>query len=141
MKDILSNKKVIVFDGVCALCNKFVLFITNHDRKDIFRFISLQNKKTLLELDKRGFNPKKIESILLIDKSGVKTESSAVLSIFYHLRFPFNLFCILTVFPNFFRNHIYRYIAKNRYKNFGKVSYCSIINENESVKIEKKLIK
>ena len=72
MKEILNNKKVIVFDGVCKLCNKYVLFIARNDTEDIFRFISLQNKKVLKELERREFSSNNNESILLIDKSNIQ---------------------------------------------------------------------
>ena len=141
MKRILENKKIIVFDGVCALCNKFVLFVVKNDVKNVFRFISLQNKKTIKELNERGLSKQAFESILLIDKSSVKTESSAIISIFKDLRFPYNLLCIGAIFPQFFRNSIYRYIARNRYETFGKINHCSIINESQYIEIDNKLIK
>ena len=140
MKDILSNKKVIVFDGVCTLCNKYVLFVANNDKKDVFRFISLQNKKVLQELDRREFSRNNNESILLIDKSNIKVASSAVLSICYDLRFPYNILYIGIIIPPFIRNVVYNYIAKYRYNIFGKVSHCSIIRKDKSIKLNKKLL-
>ena len=140
MKEILNNKKVVVFDGVCKLCNKYVLFIAKNDKEDIFRFISLQNKKVLKELDRREFSSNANKSILLIDKSNIKVASSAVLSICYDLRFPYNILYIGIIIPPFIRDVVYNYIAKHRYNIFGKVDHCSIIRKDEIINLNKKVI-
>ena len=83
----LYNKKVIVFDGVCALCNNFVIFVIKNDKKNLYKFISLQNiqQNKLHDFDK--LFDEKINSILLIKKESILSKSDAVIEIFSKLSF------------------------------------------------------
>ena len=127
----LYNKKVIVFDGVCALCNNFVIFVIKNDKKNLYKFISLQNiqQNKLHDFDK--LFDEKINSILLIKKESILSKSDAVIEIFSKLSFPYNLSPILLLIPRTIRNWVYNIIAKKRFKFFGKIEYCSIVHSKK----------
>ena len=140
MQELLKDKKIIVFDGVCLLCNKYVEFITKYDSNDYFRFVALQNKEILSTILKDNKLINDNSSIILIEDNTIKNKSSAVISILSNLKFPFYLFSILKIIPRFLRDMIYSLIARNRYNIFGKVKYCSIIEKSNLKSIKDKII-
>ncbi|MEH6535998.1 MAG: thiol-disulfide oxidoreductase DCC family protein [Psychroserpens sp.] len=128
MLEILpKHKKLILFDGVCNLCNSSIQYVIKHDKKDIFRFTALQSDIGKQIIDKYDIDPSKTDSILLYSEAkGLKVKSSAALAIASHLGFPKNLLTVFYIVPPFIRNWIYDYIAKNRYKWYGKKEECMI---------------
>ncbi len=119
---------VVLFDGVCNLCNSSVQFIIKHDPKKYFVFASLQSDvaKALL-LQKKVKNSQ--NSVIFIEKERVYTESTAVLRILKHLNNGLSLFYFFIIIPPFIRDFVYRIIANNRYKWFGKKEQCMIPSE------------
>lgn len=139
IENILKNKTLILFDGICILCNKYILFIAKNDRSDNFRFMSIQNIK-IKELEKySSLDITNINSICVITKGKLNTKSKAVLLILSKLRFPYNLGMIFFVIPNIIRDLFYDLIAKNRYNLFGKTEHCSLL-KNQSDILKNKLI-
>lgn len=121
-----ENKSLILFDGVCNLCNSSVNFIIKHDPKELFLFASLQSdaaKEILLQLNEEKI---KMDSILLIEEGEIFEKSSAALRISKKLNKGFKLLYIFIVLPKPIRNFVYDYIAKNRYKWYGKKDSCMI---------------
>ena len=121
-----NNKLIILFDGVCNLCNSSVNFIIKHDTKEQFLFASLQSdaaKEILLQ-----FSTKKLtlDSIILIDDSNIYEKSSAALQISKHLNGGYKLLYGFIIIPKFIRDWVYDIIAENRYKWFGKKEKCMI---------------
>ena len=126
----LKDKSIILFDGVCNLCNSSVNFILKHDKKERYLFASLQSdaaREILLQ-----FTTKKItvKTIILIENKNIYDKSTAVLMITSHLNNGFQLFSVLKIIPKFLRDGIYMFIAKNRYKWFGKKEYCMLHKNN-----------
>ena len=121
-----QNKKIILFDGVCNLCDSSVQFIIKHDKKDVFRFVALQSDLGIEICNYIGVD-RKIDSIILYN-SGVAyyCKSSAVLEIGDELGGIYSLVSIFKILPEKLRNYIYDYIAKNRYKWYGKKESCMI---------------
>ena len=141
MMKLLKEKKIIIFDGECLLCNKYVEFITKYDSNDYFRFVALQNKEIISKILKDDQLIGDNTSIIFIEENNpVKRRSSAVISILSNLQFPFHLFSITKIIPRFLRDMIYTLIARNRYKIFGKISYCSIIEKSNLKDIKQKII-
>jgi len=134
LNKILKTKKIILFDGSCALCNKFIVFVAKNDTKDCFRFMSLQDKRTPSIINLNTTHSQHFNSIVLIDKNNIKSKSNAILSILIMMPFPYNLSIIIYIIPKIIRDAVYRTIAKNRYKTFGKTDYCSIINHKKNSK-------
>ncbi len=127
MIDIPENKELVLFDGVCNLCNSSVQFIIRNDKKDIFLFAPLQGNTGREVIANFNVDTSKIDSILLYSKkNGISTRSTAALKIARRLRFPINFLTIFLVIPNFIRNWVYDLIARNRYKWFGKQDACMI---------------
>ena len=139
MRDIPKNKTIILFDGECAMCNNYILFVAKNDSDDNFRFLSIQNKK-IIELKKTyAIEEDNISSICIIDNNKIKRKSRAVLKIVSMLKFPYNLLIVFYIIPNFLRDIIYDLVAKNRYRIFGKVDECSIVKKHTNL-IQDKLI-
>ncbi|MGE6352885.1 thiol-disulfide oxidoreductase DCC family protein [Flavobacterium sp. NPDC079362] len=128
MQDNLpKNKKIILFDGVCNLCNGAVQFIIKNDKKDVFRFVALQSELGIEISNYIGVDQKKIDSIILYNPGvAYYYKSSAVLEIAKNLGGFYNLMFVFKIFPESFRNYIYDCIAKNRYKWYGKKESCMI---------------
>ncbi|WP_191859638.1 thiol-disulfide oxidoreductase DCC family protein [Hanstruepera ponticola] len=124
---IPREKKLILFDGVCNLCNSSIQFVINHDKKDIFLFAPLQSKIGQEIISHFKIDTTKTDSIILYtEKTGIDYKSTAALKIAYYLGFPINLASIFLIVPPIIRNWFYDLIARNRYKWFGKKSECMI---------------
>lgn len=117
-----KDNKIILFDGVCNLCNDAVNFVIKRDKTNIFKFATLQSE----DAQAFGFNPDNMNSIILIDGDKKYSKSTAALHIAKHLSGGFPLLYAFIILPKFFRDWIYDYIAKNRYKWFGKKESCMI---------------
>ncbi len=127
MISIPENKQLILFDGVCNLCNRSVQFVIRHDKKDKFLFTALQSNVGKKIIQEFNIEPSKTDSILLYSPDkGLSLRSTAALNIAKQLRFPINTLIIFIIIPNFIRNWIYDLIARNRYKWFGKMDDCMI---------------
>jgi predicted DCC family thiol-disulfide oxidoreductase YuxK len=120
---------VILFDGVCNLCNNFIKFILKKDKKKIFRFASLQSKYGI-DLS-RHFNlpTSQQNTVILYDGQKIFTESDAVLKIASSLSGIWKSTILLLIIPCFIRNWFYRIVARNRYKLFGKKDQCTLPTE------------
>ena len=117
---------IILFDGVCNLCNGAVNFVIKRDTGNVFKFTPLQEKQGALLLKTHAIDIQKLDSIVLIENGNVYTKSSAALRIAKKLSGPWPLFFVLLIIPSFIRDGVYDFIAKNRYKWFGKKEQCMI---------------
>ncbi len=127
MLDLPDNKKIILFDGVCNLCNSSVQFIIRHDTKDVFRFVAIQSEKGQEIINYIGVDLSKVDSIILyIPKVAYYIKADAALVITQDLNWYFSVFYYLKFVPKFIKNGIYDLIAKNRYKWYGKKESCMI---------------
>lgn len=126
MIDLPKGKKIILFDGVCNLCDSSVQFIIKHDAKDIFRFVALQSNLGQEILKHIGINTNAIDSILLYEpKIAYYIKAEAVMKIAKDLNgwyFLIGYFSFLGKSANI----IYDFVAKNRYKWYGKKESCMI---------------
>ena len=121
-----SHSAVILFDGICNLCNASVQFIINRDSQSYFKFTALQSE-TGIGLQKKYKLPiDKWHSVILISNGKVYARSSAALNIAKKLSGATALLYVFIIVPPFLRNFIYDWIAKNRYKWFGKRNECMI---------------
>lgn len=121
-----NYKRIILFDGICNLCNASVNFIIKNDKKKFFVFASLQSdvaKEILLQFSAKKLN---LDSIIYIENGALYEKSTAALKIAKQLRFPWPIFYLFIIIPPFIRDKIYNLIAKNRYKWFGKKDSCMI---------------
>lgn len=124
--ELPKDKKVILFDGVCNLCNSSIIFVIKHDPKDLFRFAPLQSDLGKSLIKKHNIDTTQVDSIILVDQEKAYIKSSAALRIARHLSGGYSLLSIFLIFPAFLRNVVYDYIARNRYKWYGKKDSCMI---------------
>lgn len=122
----MDKFKIILFDGVCNLCNSSVNFIIDNDHKNVFKFTSLQSEKGIDLLKKYDLLDKNIDSVILVENDKAYVKSDAALKIAKTLGGKYKLFYGLIILPAFIRNFFYDIIAKNRYKWFGKKDSCRI---------------
>lgn len=138
MQNLPQNKKIIIFDGVCNLCNSAVLFVIKHDKKDTFRFVTLQSELGQEILTYIGIDPKNTDSIVLYEPGmAYYYKSDAALQIAKNLNGVFPLATVFKILPTAIRNQLYDYIAKNRYKWYGKKESCMIPTPELKVKFLK----
>ena len=127
MIDLPKNKKIILFDGVCNLCNNSALKVIKYDKNNVFLFAAIQSKIGKKIINHIGLDISKIDSIILYEPGiSYYVKSTAVLKVMQNFGGIWNLSCLFLIFPENFRNIIYDYIAKNRYRWFGKKEFCMI---------------
>lgn len=126
MLEINSDKAIILFDGVCNLCNSSVNFVIEHDKKNHFLFAPLQSEIGKILLEKHGIDSSKTDSFILIENGKAFAKSSAALRTAKYLNRLYPLLYLLLIVPSFIRNGVYDYIAKNRYKWFGRTESCMV---------------
>jgi predicted DCC family thiol-disulfide oxidoreductase YuxK len=120
------GKIIVLFDGVCNLCNAVVRFIIDHDKKDRFRFASLQGETGQALLKKFRLSSDAMKSFVLIDGEKVYTRSTGALVLCRHLGGAWNVLYMLIVIPPVIRDGVYRFVARNRYRWFGKRAACAL---------------
>ena len=127
INELPKHRQLILFDGVCNLCNSSVNYVIKHDKGNIFMFAPLQGKAGKQVVEKFKLDTSKTDSILLFsEEKELKIKSSAALAIAIKLGFPRNLMIVFYIIPPFIRNWVYDYVAKNRYKWYGKKDACMI---------------
>lgn len=116
------NQPILFFDGHCNLCNGAVRFVLKHERNELLQFAALQSE-TLKSLHP----PILPDSLVFFTNNKFYTESTAALKLIPFLKWYFRWFMILWIFPEFLRNWVYRFIAKNRIRWFGASMYCAVM--------------
>ena len=125
--DLPKNKKIILFDGVCNLCNSSVQYVIKHDKKDIFRFVSLQSEVGQKILKHIGISENSLDSIVLYEPGkAYYLKSNAALQVAKSLGGIFTYSTLFKIIPTSLRDIIYDFIAKNRYKWYGKQESCML---------------
>ena len=124
--DSALGKPVVLFDGVCNLCSSSVIFIIKRDRGSKIKFASLQSEFGQEQMKRFKLPASLLNSVLLIKNGKLYQRSNAALEIVSVLDGLWPLFFIFKIVPRFFRDLIYDWIAKNRYRWFGKKEECMI---------------
>jgi predicted DCC family thiol-disulfide oxidoreductase YuxK len=124
--DQTGHRPVILFDGVCNLCNASVQFVIRRDPGDVFRFASLQSPAGRTLLQRHGLPADQLASIVLVDGDRCLVKSDAALRIARALRWPWPLLGAASIVPRTIRDRVYEYVARNRYRWFGKRDSCSL---------------
>jgi len=121
------NKQIVLFDGVCNLCNSYVQWLIKRDRHDTFRFAPIQGKIGERLMRDHKIDPMQTDSIILIQPfDGYATKSSAVLKIGRSLGGFYGVLYVFKIIPTFLRDKIYDWVARNRYKWYGKRDQCMV---------------
>jgi predicted DCC family thiol-disulfide oxidoreductase YuxK len=121
-----ASHPVIVFDGVCNLCNGFVQFVIRHDATEAFHFGALQSPKAQQLLTHFNLQDTHLKTIILIQNNTAFTQSTAVLKIAKQLRGVWQLFYVFIIIPKPIRDWVYKVVSRNRYRVFGKRDTCIV---------------
>lgn len=129
------RKPIILFDAKCVLCSANAQFILKHDKLEQFMLASMQGEvgqKLYLE---HGMDPKNPTTMIVIDGDKMRQDSDAVISIYETLGYPWRIVGLCRIIPTFLRDPVYRWIARNRYRIFGKREVCWVASEQYSSRV------
>ena len=123
---------ILLFDGVCNLCNSTVQFVLKRDKKDCFKFASLQSVYGQNFLEKNKLSQTKFDTFILIEGDSYSIKSTAILKVFKRLKGLWPVFYLFIIIPRVIRDPFYNLVAKNRYRIFGKKNSCMIPDKDIS---------
>ena len=122
----MSGNPIILFDGVCNFCNSSVNFVIDRDKKSVIKFAALQSEAGQQLLQQFNLSTSEFNSFIFIEAGTVYTASTAALKVSKYLTALWPLLYGFIIVPKFIRDGVYNWIAKNRYKWFGKKDQCMI---------------
>ncbi|WP_076792454.1 thiol-disulfide oxidoreductase DCC family protein [Chlorobium sp. KB01] len=122
-------ENIVIFDGVCNLCEFSVNFIFEHDTVGHFSFTPAQSPPGASLLKHFGINTSRLDTVVLVRGDRAFTRSAAAIEIASRLDMPWNLLTLFQAVPEFLRDVIYDLIAQNRYQLFGKKDQCMLPSE------------
>jgi len=135
--DLLSaagvGKPIIFYDDVCVICNGFVNLILRVDRRERFYFAPLLGETARKILPPLADDPSKW-SMVYVDEAGIHDQSAASLEVYRRLGGPWRLLSLARLVPRWIRDPVYRVIARNRYRWFGKRETCRIPTAEEKAR-------
>jgi predicted DCC family thiol-disulfide oxidoreductase YuxK len=121
-----KDKTIIFFDGVCGFCNGAVNFIITRDKKDKFLFAALQSEAGKEFLTTHQLSASDFDSVVVFRGGKVFKKSAAAFQVTGQMGFPWSILSVFKIFPAFFSDFFYDFIARNRYRFFGKKDACMI---------------
>ena len=123
---MVSSSPIILFDGICNLCNRSVQFIIKHDKEKVYRFAAFQSKAGQKLLQQYNLPLKQFSSFLLIENNKAYSQSTAALKVAKNLSGLVKLAVVFNIVPAGIRNIVYNFVARNRYQWFGKKESCMV---------------
>jgi len=127
----MPEKPVIVFDGECVLCSRWVDFLLKHDRDAKYRLAAMQGDAGSRLMREHGLDPDEPSSLLLVENGRAYTDSGAILRILDGLGGWYSLAVLAYGVPPFLLDPAYRFVARNRYRLFGRRDECRVPDEAE----------
>ena len=124
LTDARDAGPIVVFDGVCALCSGWVRFLLRHDRESRYRFAAMQTEAGRALLVAHGLDPDDPSSFLLIDGERAWKDSDAIRCVVGGLGGIWRIAELLALLPRGLRDRVYRLVARNRYRWFGRTQTC-----------------
>ncbi len=115
---------IIVFDGECVFCSANAQFVLRHDRRHHFRLAAMQGEVGTALYRRFGIDPEDPESMIVVTGNEVRRDSDGVLAIYSGLGWPWRAMAVFYLVPKFIRDPVYRFIARNRYRLFGRREEC-----------------
>lgn len=115
---------IVVFDAQCLLCNGWVQFLLRHDRRAVFRFASIQGATGHRLLADAGLAVDGLQTLLLVDGQRTWQHTAAIFRVLHALGWPWRLAWLAWLVPAFLRDPLYRFVARNRYRMFGRSDTC-----------------
>ena len=138
--EINNDNNIILFDGICKLCNAWCSFVIKHDKNHIFKLTSMQSEEGQLILKHYNLATKNFTSIIYLEKNNVYEKSSAFIKITRLFPYPIKILSFLRYTPLSLRDYIYDIIARNRYTIFGRYNHCILPTADYSDRYIKKPI-
>lgn len=123
-KNTSDRSPILLFDGVCNLCNQSVQFSIRRDREGIIKYASLQSEKGQSLLQQFDLDTDVLKSVVFIDRNKAYTKSDAALRLVRYFDNPWKWATVFSIVPKFIRDAVYDWIARNRYRWFGKEESC-----------------
>ncbi|MEL6923463.1 MAG: thiol-disulfide oxidoreductase DCC family protein [Bacteroidota bacterium] len=121
-----QGKAIILFDGVCNLCNGLVQFVLPRDTQQLFNFAALQSETGAAIQQAYGFDPNNLKTFIILHGDEVLTRSSAALFLLQRLGGLWSLMRICWIVPRPLRDLVYNFVARNRYRWFGREESCML---------------
>jgi predicted DCC family thiol-disulfide oxidoreductase YuxK len=120
---------LVLYDGVCGLCSTLLQFLLTHDRRGVFAFASLQSRTGRAVIERLGDDPAELTSFYVLanyrtDGSRILARSKAALFVAGQLGWPWKAAVIARVLPTAILDHVYNFVARNRYRVFGRFEQC-----------------
>lgn len=135
MQTLPKDKKIILFDGICNLCDTSVQYIIRHDTKDVFRFVALQSELGGKILDYLNVDRTKTDSIILYEPGiAYYIKAGAAIRIATTLGGWISALGLLRILPKSLQDSLYDFVARNRYKWFGNKESCMVPSPEISAK-------
>lgn len=126
LRDKHQGHPIVLVDGVCHFCQGLTKWIIKRDPEGKYHFASLQSDVAKGLLEKGGLSTDSMDTFVLIEDGKYYTRSTAALRLAKGLKFPYPLFYGLIIIPKFIRNAVYNWVARNRYRWFGKDEACML---------------
>jgi len=126
MRDMDTAHPVIVFDGHCVLCSANARFVLRNDRRGHFRLAAMQGPAGAALMQRAGVDPVDPDTLILVEGKRVLSDSEAVLAIWAGLGWPWRALALFRLVPRGLRDAVYRLIARNRYRLFGRREQCFV---------------
>jgi predicted DCC family thiol-disulfide oxidoreductase YuxK len=120
----MENRPIIVFDAECLLCSANAQFVLNHDHEGRFLLASMQGEVGSALYRRFGIDPTDPDTLIVVEGDRVRRDSDAILAIWGGLGWPWRAGAIFRLVPRLLRDLVYRYVARNRYRLFGKRDTC-----------------
>jgi predicted DCC family thiol-disulfide oxidoreductase YuxK len=117
---------IVVFDAKCLLCNGWVQFLLRHDRRATFQFASIQGETGRRLLSEQGLEVDGLQTLLLVDGGRAWQHTAAIFRVLGALGWPWRLAWVGWLVPSFVRDPLYRLVARNRYRVFGRTEACML---------------
>ncbi len=115
---------IVVFDSQCLLCNGWVHFLLRHDRKGTFKFAAIQGVAGQQLLSQQGLKVNGLQTLLLVDGQRTWQHTAAIFRVLHALGWPWRLAWLAWLVPSVIRDPLYRLVARNRYRVFGRTAAC-----------------
>lgn len=126
---------IIVFDALCVLCSANAQFVLRHDRRGHFRLASMQGEVGSALYRRFGIEPADPETLIVVDGDQALRDSDAVLAIYANLGWPWRMLGMFRLVPRALRDPVYRLVARNRYRLFGKRETCWVPSAEHRTRI------
>ena len=121
-----DDERIIVFDSVCVLCSRWLRIVLQHDKRGLYKFAGMQGKAGQALLRAHGMNPQDPSSFLLVENGVAYADSEAAIRVLSSFGGAWRMAGALRFIPVFARDGLYRMIARNRYRWFGKLDQCMV---------------